>query len=518
MLKEAFVLSGIAATALLSLRGSLWQRGAGLVCSLAVLLVIAFRFGFIQKALSGLTKWTVSFAGILSPLAAYRLAIDFNRIYNRRALAVLLAGAALIALFFFMHWFVSRAFTFAKEFSIRMDRAERLFLAVCIPLFCIAVALTFSVTDAFYSPKPAGYAVYDVVYTTDSSVLMDTNTYQSVNAKENDIRHPLFGVFAMPFGLLAGVIARLLFFLPNAYPIMIGMVQTIPLLCGLLMLARLMRLTGAVKVGFFLLSAASFPALLYTLTMERYVFTFFWLVLLIYLSAEKKGGRELAYIAATGATLTTGVLFPLLTGGGGFQKRVLVIARCALKFFAVVAVFGQLPLFLNAVDSLQGLTRFTGAGVAFSDRLLQYIQFIASCFTMPPSGLDTTTYGYPTWQAEPAVSVSILGLLLLFAAAAGFILNRKSLFAQICAGWAAFSFLILCVVGWGTAENGLVLYTLYFSWAFLSLIVLLIEKLFARWKPLRVSLYATAMAAMLTINLPGMAELIRFGIETYPVR
>lgn len=32
------------------------------------------------------------------------------------------------------------------------------------------------------------------------------------------------------------------------------------------------------------------------------------------------------------------------------------------------------------------------------------------------------------------------------------------------------SFLLLCVFGWGTAENGLVLYVPYFAWAFLGLL------------------------------------------------
>ncbi|MDR0293636.1 MAG: hypothetical protein LBH95_05730 [Oscillospiraceae bacterium] len=516
--KILFVLSGLAVTTLLSLRGTAAQRGIGLACSLAALGVMAFRSGFLDRAFSGLNRRTGAVSAGLSLLAGYRFAVDFHRVFAAKPAAAALAGIALPAVFVFTHFFTVRAFSFAKTWFSRADRAEKAFLAVCAPLFCAVLAVTFSVTGVFYAPRPGGSAVYDVVYTTDSSVLMDTNTYQSVNAKENDIRHPLFGLFAMPFGLAAGAVSKLLFFVPNAYPIVIGMIQVVPLLCGFVMLGRLLRLTGLFKILYLALSAASFPALLYTLAMERYTFTFFWLVLLIYLYAEKSGGRDWAFIAAAGATLTGGVLFPLLTDAKTLRGKARETGRCALRFFAVAALFGQLPLFLNAVPSLRGLARFTGVTLPFSGRLLQFLGFIAACFAAPRAGLDTGTFWYPSWQAEPSAPANVFGAVMLSAAALGFILNRKERFARICAGWAAFSFIILCIVGWGTAENGLVLYTLYFSWAYLSLVFMFAEKALARWKPVRGAVYAAAAAVMLGVNLPGLYQIIRFGVQYYPAR
>lgn len=528
-----FVASGLVVTALLSLRGAIPHRVIGLVCSLVVLLVLTFRFKFLEKTFQGAGKLTVTASAGLALLAWYRLATDF---YHKspqltewftgllsapaggqigKLPAVALAAAALPALFVFICYFTGLAIPFAKSWIARADRVEKVFLSAGFVLLSLAVIIAFLLTTVFYDTQPSGYAVYDVVYTTDSSVLMDTNTYQSVNAKENDIRHPLFGLFAMPFGLLAGAAAKLLFFVPNAYPICIGVIQTVPLLCGLVTLARIMRLEGSQKTLFLILSAAAFPVLLYVLPMERYVFTFFWLILFIYGYIQNEGNRELRFVAATGATLTSGILFPLLTGGKPFKERIRDIAACAVKFFAVCALFGQLPLFLNAVSSLGALTRFAGGGIRIYDRLLQFLRFVASCFIAPSAGVITD--GYPVWRQEAVTSVSLLGVVLLIAAAAGFILNRKERFAQICAGWVLFSIILLFVAGWGTAENGLVLYTLYFSWAYLSLIFLLAEKVFAQWKPLRISLYGVCAAAMLVVNIPAIAELVRFGIQYYPV-
>jgi len=73
------------------------------------------------------------------------------------------------------------------------------------------------------------------------------------------------------------------------------------------------------------------------------------------------------------------------------------------------------------------------------------------------------------------------------------------------------------VLGWGTSENGLVLYTLYFGWAFVSLILLLIKRLFRQVRPLQYGLLGAGILALCYANAVGLADILRFGLQYYPV-
>ena len=41
-------------------------------------------------------------------------------------------------------------------------------------------------------------------------------------------------------------------------------------------------------------------------------------------------------------------------------------------------------------------------------------------------------------------------------------------FSKICFAWVLFSVVLLAIVGYGASENGFILYSYYFSWAFIS--------------------------------------------------
>jgi hypothetical protein len=121
------------------------------------------------------------------------------------------------------------------------------------------------------------------------------------------------------------------------------------------------------------------------------------------------------------------------------------------------------------------------------------------------------------YQLAPVKSLSMMGMALLTLAIAGFVLNYRNKFARICLFWMALSFLILCLVGWGTAENGLIIYSLYFGWAYFCLVFLAVEKLFAAWPLGRNTVFSLVIAALAYFNIPGIIDLIQFGIRYYPV-
>jgi hypothetical protein len=212
--------------------------------------------------------------------------------------------------------------------------------------------------------------------------------------------------------------------------------------------------------------------------------------------------------------LTTAVLFPVMIIGKNLWS---LTKEIFLKFIAIVTIFGQLPLILNIFSSLKKAIVFTGRGMPFTDRIMQYSNFVSSCFFASGSIVENDK-GIYRYISAPVSDVNILGLILLFICVAGFIMNYKNTFAKICMAWIGFSFILLCVIGWGTSENGLVLYTLYFAWAFLSLLFKFVEKIPKKISPFLSIIWTSLVISLVITNIPAVLKIIKFGITYYPAR
>ena len=101
----------------------------------------------------------------------------------------------------------------------------------------------------FSSPNASADNVWkkvDILYTSDTSSLTEQNVFLNVAASENDIRQPLFGVFAAPFALGASLVSRLLL-LPAVYLPLLQIVQAALLLLALVLIVRMLGASGGVK-------------------------------------------------------------------------------------------------------------------------------------------------------------------------------------------------------------------------------------------------------------------------------
>ena len=110
------------------------------------------------------------------------------------------------------------------------------------------------------------------------------------------------------------------------------------------------------------------------------------------------------------------------------------------------------------------------------EKFYKYTTFVESLFKVPMGHVEEFL-GYNAYRLPIPTTISIFGLVILGIVLLSFILNRKEKIAWISILWVIFSIIILCFVGWGTVENGLILYSLYFAWAFYLLIYMLIKKL-----------------------------------------
>ena len=99
------------------------------------------------------------------------------------------------------------------------------------------------------------------------------------------------------------------------------------------------------------------------------------------------------------------------------------------------------------------------------------------------------------------------------------VLNRDKKSSLLSAGWVAFSVVMLLGLGWGTQENGLILYALYFGWAFLVLLFQLVEKTEDKLNiKFLVPVFSIGCTVVLAVvNIPAILEIVNFAITYFPV-
>jgi hypothetical protein len=264
----------------------------------------------------------------------------------------------------------------------------------------------------------------------------------------------------------------------------------------------------------------SYSALLFTVMAEQYIVALFYLSLCLYSLAEN-GRREQILILGAAGTMIPGAALALIPQRKG--KRVTDVLTDALKSglwgLLLLCTFGSLAIVLRAPQTVQGISRFTGAGITMQTKAIQFMAFVGQIFIAPDAGVIIAADGYAKWRLMETVGISIPGIVILGLACAGFVINRKHAFAKISMLWIMVSALLLCVIGWGTAENGLTLYTLYFGWAYAALLVYLIESAMKAIRLERFSwvVYALGAAALLWFNLPHLREMVLFAVVQYPV-
>jgi len=403
----------------------------------------------------------------------------------------------------------------------RIKRTEGLLYALVLLLLSGFVGFFFLKSPAFYGTSNP----FDVIYTTDTPSMVRLNAYVVLNFRENDIRQPLFSVFAAPF---SGVPSLLGCFTPSVFRAWIlDIFQIAILILTNVMLAVRLELKRIQRICFVLFFSFTHTCLLFSLLMEQYIIAYFFLILAIILLCEQRKEARLATCAAGGTLLTslalTPALFPMLERKD-FRKEkgkyitgwIADMFRTGIEFLLMVFLFCRLDVLLDSADNMSALSKFSGEAVSLGNRLQQYTHFVRNLFIAPKAG--AVRGEWDSWQLDPISSVSILGITLLIVTVICFLFTWKNKMSRIAGAWILFSFVILIVIGWGTSENGLVLYSLYFGWAFFVLIFQALKALEEKLK-CRCIIPAFTVAgviAMLAATIPGLLKMLDFAVGAYP--
>ena len=433
-------------------------------------------------------------------------------------LAILCAVCAgWFILYYVMHFWRGIAKIAAVVFR-GIGRGELVLYCGFAVISILFYSCVFLKTDAFYGTS----FLNDIIYTSDSPSLVRDNVYFSLAHQENDFRQPLFAVFAAPLLAIPYLVGCLLRANPTIQAIALNCGQMVMFTMANIALARLLRLDAIKRVFFIILTSCTYASLLFTLMMEQYIVAYFWLILLVfYICSEKPIERMLFW--GTGGTLITGaVLLPALAKKHPikqFREWFVDTLKYGVEFLVLMFTFGRFQVIWDLGASISYLSRFVGEKVSLTNKVFQYTEFIRNVFAAPQAGLNTTAVDHISWQLYPATSLSWAGIGILALCVISAVWNWKNKSSRLAAFWVAFSVVMLLILGWGTAENGLILYSLYFGWAFLVLLFQLVEKLEStlRIKYLTVVCSIAASAGLLVMNLPAILEMICFAIDYYPV-
>lgn len=445
---------------------------------------------------------------------------EYGQMVFSSILTGILIFAASFAVFVFLYCFYSRIGGILKNIYSELDGVEKIYVTVAwMAIVSLAMVLSFY-SSVFYKPTlPTGeIVIYDVLYTADTGAIED---FLGTNRKPHKI---LYGIFATPLFLPSYALSKLFFFAPRIHVFLIYATLAFLLLTSVILLSRCLQLRFATKSLFLITSSVSYPFLFFALTWEHYIVYTFWLILFIYTFLYKSKHQEYAldylFAAASGSLLTSGFLFPLIFRGTSLYSRMKDLIGFLVIFSCIIIIFGQLNKVLAIIELLEYYLRFSGSKLSFYERFVQFSNFPYFCFFNPNAMivLFQRDMDFMSWQLTKPATLNTGGLLILGIAFGGFLFNLEKKFARICTAWVVFSVFLFCVIGWGTAENGLILYSLYFSWAYISLAFLAIEKIFSRWSKVRYGIYATLILALAVVNIPGIFHLVQFGIEYYPAR
>ncbi len=534
VLEVIFILSGLILTfSLIGYKLPYLYTFVTLVISLITVCYLAFKKNFLKKIFEKGINYPVLLWSVLLTYAVSQNYIDnifvqtfindnihnFNFSVDRALLFLeLFTLLSFFAVYVATNFFYTKIIRDIIEDFVGFEKKEKKLFIIMTIIISILIIIIYNNTTVFYQPvDDYGNSIpYDVVYTTDTGFLLYTDTYYYVNAHENDLRQPLFGIIALPFTVFVKAVSNTLPFVPNIYFITTAILHCMLLIFSAVTLSKLLNFDNLTKKIFLFIFFVSYPFLLFVLNIEQYIIAFFWLIMLINAYIKDKKNKDELYICSTGTLLTSGILFPLTISSKKLKDKIINLVYLFINTITTISIFGQLPKLLDAIQLLTiYTTHYTGKELYFYEKFYQFTDFVANCFYKLDTIIEINKHGNIVYQLEDSLKVNYIGVGIILLVIISFILNYKEKLCKICFSWVIFSFVMLCLVGWGTSENGLILYSLYFSWAYIILIIMLIEKLLKNKLKFKIIIYYLLIVSLIAINIPGIIELIKFGLAHY---
>ena len=421
----------------------------------------------------------------------------------------------LIGCFYFLYILFNIVFNYVvswiKKFCKRMTLTEKRYFIISTVFFSLLVIIIYSFTSVFYLPKLNGnIQAFDVIYSSDTGAHGILQSYVMNNAVENDLRQPLFAIFSYCFMIVPYLLSKMIG-VESCFYILSAIIQVFLLSVISVIFTRLMNLDDKKSIIFYLIYNLSYPYILFSLNMEQYIFGLFWLIMFIY-SKYNDDECKFMFCASTGSLLTNGILFPFISKEKKIKKCIIDYCITGLYFIGLICIFGQLPLLIDIAKGTNHLSNYVATDLS-STKYYQFSHFITNCFIAPSKYIVVEIFDHPSFQLPIYSSFDYMGFVIFILCFIGFFRSDKSFFDKVCLFWMFFSIFIMIVLGYGTNENGLILYSLYFGWAYVCLLFRLIESIKNKYIFLIVSIIC--IVVLILLNSKGLYDLLKFALTYF---
>ena len=207
---------------------------------------------------------------------------------------------AILALAPVLFIFYSKLYEFLyrklKEIFKEMSKRNKIFLGIVSILFITYIVASFINCKTFITNSKPGN---DWIYTSDTMTFLRNDAWILNSNGQNDLRQPLFSIFASVF--VAPIMTIFDLFSYSIYPAAYTYAITNVLLMIITgyIISSWVTKEESKRTGFMALYFSTFPFLLFSVMIEQYPVAVFWLVIFIDEYIKKKQNREISYIAAT---------------------------------------------------------------------------------------------------------------------------------------------------------------------------------------------------------------------------
>jgi len=157
-----------------------------------------------------------------------------------KILAMLGSIISIVFVFIFVHYVLSSVYKLIYNVGVieSLSTSEKItYVLIGVVLLGITV-VAFSVSEAFYGTN----INYDIIYTSDSPNLVKGKVFVHLMHPENDLRQPLFALFAAPFSGISYLVGRLIHAPAFLSAILVNLCQIVLLMISSLILASMLKI------------------------------------------------------------------------------------------------------------------------------------------------------------------------------------------------------------------------------------------------------------------------------------
>ena len=84
----------------------------------------------------------------------------------------------------------------------------------------------------------------NLIFTADTQILLEKDTYNKINDVENDLRQPFFSIFAFPYTILPRLISDISF--KQIYPFLIAVIQGFLMFVSIILIEKVCFLNNLI--------------------------------------------------------------------------------------------------------------------------------------------------------------------------------------------------------------------------------------------------------------------------------